>query len=136
MFKYKKRLIEKKLKELFAHYPVVAVLGARQVGKSTLVENLFSDVINTIVFDPVVDIGNARQDPDFFIQNIKTPAFLDEIQYAPELLGSIKRKVDKKKQNSLFLVTGNPICKLILNGMCAKLRILGHCKLMVALLPF
>ncbi len=48
---YKNRIIEKKLTELFAYYPVVAV------------------------FDPVVDIGNARQDPDFFLQNNKTPAF-------------------------------------------------------------
>ena len=107
MIKYKRRLIEKKLRELFAYYPVVAVLGARQVGKSTLVENLFSDVIDTTVFDPVVDIGNARQDPDFFLQNINTPAFLDEIQYAPELLGSIKRKVDRKKRSSLFILSGS-----------------------------
>lgn len=40
----------------------------------------------TIVFDPVQDIGNARKDPDFFLQNNPPPLFLDEIQYAPELL--------------------------------------------------
>ncbi|MBW2737891.1 MAG: hypothetical protein JRE64_03370 [Deltaproteobacteria bacterium] len=68
--KYKNRLLEKKLVELFKYYPVVAVLGARQVGKSTLVENLFRDKIRTVVFDPVVDVGNAREDPDFFLQNI------------------------------------------------------------------
>ena len=104
---YKNRIIEKKLTELFAYYPVVAVLGARQVGKSTLVENLFADVASTTVFDPVVDIGNARQDPDFFLQNNKTPAFFDEVQYAPELLGSIKRKVDEEKQNGLFILSGS-----------------------------
>ena len=125
---YKKRLIEKKLTELFAHYPVVAVLGARQVGKSTLVENLFSDVINTTVFDPVVDIGNARQDPDFFIQNINAPAFLDEIQYAPELLGSIKRKVDREKQNGLFLLSGSQnlmVLKDISESLAGRVAILN-----------
>ncbi len=107
MIRYKHRLIETRLKELFEYYPVVAVLGARQVGKSTLVANLFADGLNSTVFDPVVDIGNARQDPDFFLQNIPTPAFFDEIQYAPELLGSIKRRVDEEKRNGLFLLSGS-----------------------------
>ncbi|MBU0910752.1 MAG: ATP-binding protein, partial [Proteobacteria bacterium] len=71
---YKHRLIEHKLIELFHYYPVVAVLGARQVGKSTVVENVFSNKVGTVVFDPVVDVGNARQDPDFFLQNASTPA--------------------------------------------------------------
>ncbi len=104
---YKNRLIEKRVTELFKHFPVVAVLGARQVGKSTLIENLFKNRIRTVVFDPVVDIGNARSDPDFFLQNTTTPAFLDEVQYAPELLNSIKRVVDKKKQNGLYLLSGS-----------------------------
>lgn len=105
--KYKHRLIEKKLAELFQYYPVVAVLGARQVGKSTLVEHLFKDTLSTVVFDPVVDVGNARQDPDFFLQNTVIPVFLDEIQYAPELLASIKRRVDTERQNSLFILSGS-----------------------------
>ena len=107
MIKYKHRLIENRLAELFRYYPVVAVLGARQVGKSTLVENLFSGQIRTTVFDPVVDIGNARQDPDFFLQNIKQPAFFDEVQYAPELLNSIKRKVDQEKKNGMYILSGS-----------------------------
>lgn len=107
MIRYKHRVIEGKLTELFQYYPVVALLGARQAGKSTLVENLFSGKINTTVFDPVVDIGNARQDPDFFLQNVKTPVFFDEIQYAPELLNSIKRKVDQEKKNGMFILSGS-----------------------------
>lgn len=128
MFKYKNRILEKKLAEIFNYYPVVAVLGARQVGKSTLVENLFSDTLSTTVFDPVVDIGNARQDPDFFLQNVKTPCFLDEIQYAPELLGSIKRKVDREKKNSLFLLSGSQnlsVLKEISESLAGRVAILN-----------
>ncbi len=107
MERYKHRLIENRLLELFQYFPVVAVLGARQVGKSTLVENLFSGQVRTTVFDPVVDIGNARQDPDFFLQNIKPPAFFDEVQYAPELLNAIKRKVDQEKKNGMYILSGS-----------------------------
>lgn len=104
---YKKRHVEDRVTELFMYYPVVAVLGARQVGKTTLIENLFKNRIQSVVFDPVVDIGNARSDPDFFLQNISTPAFLDEIQYAPELLNSIKRRVDRDKKNGQYILSGS-----------------------------
>lgn len=131
---YKHRLPEKKLLELFSYYPVITVLGARQVGKSTLVENLFRDRVGTVVFDPVVDIGNARQDPDFFLQNAELPVFLDEIQYAPELLSSIKRLVDRRKKNSLFVLSGSQnlsVLKDIAESLAGRVAIanlwpLGH----------
>lgn len=104
---YKPRIIEPKLEELFRYYPVLAVLGARQVGKSTLVANLFQDKVETVVFDPVIDVRNARQDPDFFLQNLQLPAFLDEIQYAPELLSAIKRRVDSNPENGLYILSGS-----------------------------
>lgn len=104
---YRHRIIETKLAELFLYYPVIVVLGARQVGKSTLIENLFQDKVETVVFDPVIDIGNAREDPDFFLQNLTQPTFLDEVQYAPELLAAIKRDVDRKKQNGLYILSGS-----------------------------
>jgi predicted AAA+ superfamily ATPase len=131
--KYKNRLLEKKLVELFKYYPVVAVLGARQVGKSTLVENLFRDRIRTVVFDPVVDVGNAREDPDFFLQNIIPPVFLDEIQFAPELLSSIKRRVDQEKKNGLYILSGSQNLAVLKNiseslaGRVAILHLLPMC---------
>jgi len=104
---YRHRLLEARLEELFQYYPVVAVLGARQVGKSTMVENLFRGRAKTVVFDPVVDVGDAREDPDFFLQNNPPPVFLDEIQFAPELLASIKRRVDREKKNSRYIISGS-----------------------------
>jgi hypothetical protein len=112
---YKKRLIEERILELFQYYPVVAVLGARQVGKTTLIENLYKDQIKTIVFDPVIDLYNARNDPDFFLQNLSCPVFFDEIQYAPEILNSIKRKVDSLKKNGLYLLSGSQQLSVLKN---------------------
>lgn len=104
---YKPRLIEERLIDLFRYYPVVAVLGARQVGKTTLVQNVFAAQVESIVFDPVIDIENARLDPEFFLQNHPPPVFLDEIQYAPELLGAIKRQVDRLEQKGLYILSGS-----------------------------
>ena len=53
---YIERSITSKLTELFEHFPVVALVGARQVGKTTLVERLPIPGLRTITFDPVQDI--------------------------------------------------------------------------------
>lgn len=91
---------------MFKNFPVVVVTGARQIGKSTLLENVFPE-IEMIVFDPVVDIKDARKDPDFFLDNHPCPLILDEIQYAPELVGAIKRRVDKVRKPSQYILTGS-----------------------------
>ncbi len=103
---FKERLITNRLKRLSEHFPVVVLSGARQTGKSTLLEHLFPDR-KMVVFDPVNDIAGARKDPDVFLDNYKYPLILDEIQYAPELVPAIKRRVDSIKENNMFILTGS-----------------------------
>lgn len=117
---YHARFIEKRLKELWAHFPVVAVLGARQVGKSTLVRHAFTDTVKTLVFDPVQDVGGARQDPDLFLQNNPPPLFLDEVQYAPELLASLKRRVDEVPSAGQYVLSGSQNL-MVLRGISESL---------------
>ena len=80
--------------------------GARQVGKSRLLQELFPKFPH-ITFDPVMDIENAKADPDLFLRNRKPPIILDEIQYVPNLVPAIKRMVDQDKRPSQFLITGS-----------------------------
>ncbi|NLF85614.1 MAG: ATP-binding protein [Lentisphaerae bacterium] len=104
--KYKQRLVSSRIDDLLAHFPVLVVAGARQVGKSTLLAHHLP-AWDTIVFDPVVDIGNARSDPELFLRNHPPPLALDEIQYCPELVPSIKRWVDKNSRPGMFVLTGS-----------------------------
>ncbi len=112
---YKTRHLESRILELFEFFPCVAVLGARQVGKSTIVEHLPIDNLKTVVFDPVQDVLGARRDPDLFLQNQPCPLFLDEVQYAPELLGSLKRHIDKEKKKGLFILSGSQNLNVLRN---------------------
>jgi predicted AAA+ superfamily ATPase len=105
--KYLDRMVEAHVMELFRHFPVVAVLGARQVGKTTLVENLPIANLKTVTFDPTRDLMGAREDPDLFLQHHPSPLFLDEVQYAPELLGSVKRAVDRDRRPGRFILSGS-----------------------------
>lgn len=103
---FKKRLLSEKLERLSQLFPVVVVVGARQVGKSTLLKHDFSKA-QYVVFDPVQDIENARMDPELFLNNHTTPLVLDEIQYAPEVVSVIKRRVDKDPSPGQYLLTGS-----------------------------
>jgi predicted AAA+ superfamily ATPase len=103
---YKQRIITERLKKLTHNFPVVVVSGARQVGKSTVLQHIFPNV-KTVVFDPVNDVGGAKDNPDIFLDNNPAPLILDEIQYAPQITASIKRRVDTKKQNNMYILTGS-----------------------------
>lgn len=104
--KYKKRILTGKLKSLVDNFSVVVISGARQVGKSTMLKHQFPKW-DTVVFDPVIDIGNAKSDPELFLSNHPTPLILDEIQYCPEVVPCIKRLVDKNKKPGMYILTGS-----------------------------
>jgi len=104
--KYRERAITPRLLGLTQRFAVVVLSGARQVGKSTLVEHVLPDW-RRVVLDPVVDVGNARSDPDLFLRNFPAPLIIDEIQYAPELIASIKRAVDRSRVPGQYVLTGS-----------------------------
>lgn len=90
---YRPRSLTLRLERLFESFPVVVVCGARQVGKTTLLRHTFPH-LDYVVLDPATDVEGARSEPDLFLRNHPPPAIIDEIQYAPELVAAIKRKVD------------------------------------------
>jgi len=103
---YRDRHAEKRLLQLKSFFKVVLITGARQVGKSTLLAHLFPHV-KTVVFDPIQDIYGARRDPDLFLDNFPPPLILDEIQFVPELLAALKRRVDRLELPGQYLLTGS-----------------------------
>lgn len=105
--KYHHRLIEAKLRSYVDSFACTLVTGARQVGKSTLVEEQFGKKYRTFVFDPVQDLFEVRKDPDLFLRNNPPPLILDEIQYVPELVPALKRAVDRDRRPGMYVITGS-----------------------------
>lgn len=103
---YLKRHLEQRLVRFSRNFKVVLVAGARQVGKSTLLEHVFPD-FRKVVFDPVQDLYGARSDPDLFLETFGSPLILDEVQYAPELLAALKRRVDRDDAKGQYFLTGS-----------------------------
>ena len=81
---YHNRHLECEIRESLAFYKAILLIGARQVGKTTLLRHAFPD-FKIITFDPVLDIMQARSNPDLFLESIGSPVILDEVQYVPEL---------------------------------------------------
>ncbi len=103
---YQPRNMEKKLRELSKHFKGILLTGARQVGKSTLLAHLFPKT-KSVTFDPIQDLYGVRQDPDLFLDNFPAPLILDEIQYAPELLPALKRRMDNQPGNGQYFLSGS-----------------------------
>jgi len=129
---YKPRLLAGKLRRMLDVFAVVVVSGARQVGKTTLAQRELPEW-DMVVFDPTIDVGNARQDPDLFLDNHPSPAVLDEIQYAPELTAALKRRVDRLKRPGMYVLTGSQqwsVLKSISESMAGRAAFLdlnGFC---------
>ncbi len=106
-----KRQIAGELKKIAKDYPVVTVIGPRQSGKTTLVQDVFSKKSYVNLENP--DTRKlALEDPRGFLEQHPEGAILDEIQRAPELLSYIQTIVDKKNQKGLFILTGSHQCEL------------------------
>ncbi len=88
---------------------VVALLGPRQAGKSTLVRRLAEDRLQAdyVTLDDEAMRSLARADPTGFIAARGSRAVIDEVQRAPELLLAIKARVDRDNTPGQLLITGS-----------------------------
>jgi predicted AAA+ superfamily ATPase len=103
------RNLSENLQSALSDSPVVLLIGARQVGKSTLVQSIKSENYqpNYITFDDPTVLAAAGSSPTAFLDGLKLPIIFDEIQRAPELFLPIKAAVDRNRQSGAFLLTGS-----------------------------
>lgn len=106
---YYSRHINSEITNSLKEFPIVFINGARQTGKSTLVEHLLTakHLSNYISLDDLSTLAAATKDPENFIGNLATPVTIDEIQRVPELFLPIKKFVDTKNKNGSFILTGS-----------------------------
>jgi predicted AAA+ superfamily ATPase len=95
--------------EALAESRAAALLGARQVGKSTLVRDLAAHEYQArfLDLDDELTATAARSDPTGLVADIAGPAVIDEIQRAPGLLLAIKQRLDGNQARGQFLLTGS-----------------------------
>jgi hypothetical protein len=100
------RLVGNALRERLRVMPAVVVTGARQTGKSTLVEQLVPGRRRYLSLDDLDVLDAARRDPEVLVGG-NEPVTLDEVQREPTLLGAVKRAIDQDRTPGRFLLTGS-----------------------------
>lgn len=98
---YIKRNIEKTIKEIAFKFPVVVLTGARQVGKSTMLQMIKDSDMSYVTLDDLDARNLALSDPRYFLEQYSYPLLIDEVQYAPNLLPYIKMIVDEQRLQNL-----------------------------------
>lgn len=90
-------------------YPAVALVGARQVGKTTLARSLGRDLgMAYRTLDDRDVRAQATEDPEGLVASVAaTGAVFDEVQRAPDLLLAVKAVVDREQRPGRFLLTGS-----------------------------
>ena len=95
-------------------FPVLAITGPRQSGKTTLARALFADKPYVSLEDPE-ERSFASDDPRGFLARFPQGAILDEVQRCPDLFSYLQGVVDKHKRMGEFILTGSQQFGLISN---------------------
>jgi uncharacterized protein len=123
------RQIKDRVNRCVQSRPSILVTGARQTGKSTLLQHMFPDT-TYITFDYLQQVEAAREAPEQFLSRFLDPVILDEIQYVPELFRELKIVIDNHRERyGWWIMTGSQQFSLMeqvsesLAGRIALLRL-------------
>lgn len=101
------RHAEQRIRTALADTRIVALVGPRQAGKTTLARRLADDDQRTYIsLDNTQSREFASEDPIGFLRGLKY-AVIDEIQRVPNLILELKREVDERPAPGRFLITGS-----------------------------
>ena len=101
------RQIKDRLASAVQTRPAVLMTGARQTGKSSLLQKEYPDTAY-ITFDHLRHVEAAKESPEYFLAQFQDPVILDEIQYIPEIFRELKILIDRDRQNyGKWIMTGS-----------------------------
>jgi predicted AAA+ superfamily ATPase len=124
---FKTRTIETLINRANKNFKALLLTGTRQVGKTTLLQNLLNNERIYITLDDVLSLKLAKEDPYLFFQTYQAPLLIDEIQYAPELFSNIKVLIDKNAQSGQVWMTGSQqflLMKGVSESLAGRLAVL------------
>lgn len=105
-----KRNLTNAVREALEDTPVNVIVGARQVGKSTICRELISEGVfggAMVTLDDPTALRAAKADPLGFLQDLGDHIIIDEVQREPDLFLSIKKLVDEDRKGRRIILTGS-----------------------------
>lgn len=127
---YINRHAEETIRKLAKMFGAILVTGPRQVGKTTMLQNLLGD-IRYVSMDDAVLRASAAESSNTFLKDNPPPVFIDEVQKAPGLFESIKLNLDNSHAKGQFYLSGSQQFKMMknvsesLSGRIGVINLLG-----------
>ena len=110
-----RRYLEEKIILLLTQFPIVAVIGPRQCGKTTLCKKIGLNW-KWVDLERESDYTVISRDPELFLQKNSAHVVFDEIQLLPELFSALRVCVDEERiRKGRFLITGSSSAELSKN---------------------
>lgn len=119
MVKYIKRRTEQNIYNDLGQFPVVGIIGPRQVGKTTLARSISENMdkpCHYLDLELPSDIAKLENAEFYFSQHDNECIILDEIQVKPELFPVLRGMVDKNRTPGRFIILGSASPTLIRKG--------------------
>jgi predicted AAA+ superfamily ATPase len=113
---YIKRTIEINLLELIAHFPAIALLGPRQVGKTTLAKEIMNHLPKACIYldlENPSDLAALMHPVEFFNSVTDKTVIIDEIQRKPDLFQVLRSVIDRNRINGRFVLLGSASQQLL-----------------------
>jgi len=110
-----KRQLQAHISALLKQFPAVAILGPRQVGKTTLAKQLLTDKKDTIYLDMEKPADRNRLiDAHSYLQSQKDKrVIIDEVQLMPELFSVLRPVIDEYRKPGRFILLGSASPSLV-----------------------
>lgn len=101
------------IQALLKQYPVVALVGARQVGKTSIAKALGTEWFYTDL-EKTSDLERLMRDPEFFFKQHPRHVIFDEAQRLPELFTTLRGVIDEQRdERGRFIMTGSSSPELL-----------------------
>ncbi len=125
--RYVHRELERQVLKAMKAFPAVVLTGPRRAGKTWLLRRLFPHADYLLLEDPDL-VARLRADPQAFLDEIKTPVILDEVQHVPEVFAFVRSRIDRQpRRTGRWLLTGSqeaPLMQGVSESMAGRAAVL------------